>query len=35
MATSKRTDRLFKRLRARGLRKRTAALISQATDRRR
>jgi hypothetical protein len=35
MATTKRSDELFKRLRAQGLRKRTAKLISEATDRRR
>ena len=35
MAKTKANDELFRRLRARGLRKRTAKLISEATDRRR
>jgi hypothetical protein len=35
MAKTTRTDELFTRLRAHGLRKRTAKLISDATDRRR
>jgi hypothetical protein len=35
MAKTTRTDELFTRLRAQGLRKRTAKLISQTTDRRR
>jgi hypothetical protein len=35
MAKTKASDELFRRLRARGLRKRTATLISEATDRRR
>jgi hypothetical protein len=35
MAKSTRSDELFKRLRAQGLRKRTAKLISKATDSRR
>jgi hypothetical protein len=35
MAKTSRSDELFKRLRAQGLRKRTAKLISQATDGRR
>jgi hypothetical protein len=35
MAKSKRDEELFERLRAQGLRKRTAKLISSATDQRR
>jgi hypothetical protein len=35
MAKTKRSDDLFERLHAQGLRKRTAKLISNATDRRR
>jgi hypothetical protein len=35
MASTKRNDDLLKRLHAQGLRKRTAKLISEATDRRR
>ena len=35
MAKTTRTDELFTRLRAQGLRKRTAKLIAQTTDRRR
>jgi hypothetical protein len=35
MAKTKASDELFRRLRAQGLRKRTAQLISDATDRRR
>jgi hypothetical protein len=35
MAKTTRSDDLFQRLRAQGLRKRTAKLISEATDRRR
>ena len=35
MAKTSATDELFNRLRANGLRKRTAKVISQATDRRR